>query len=164
MVLTMNNENEKIINRIVNLMQADDSTDAPADAVKWAKNLFRTRVAEPKKSIVQKVLAVLQIDLSGAQPAFGERSASAAEVRQMLFQAGENAVDLRISAAENGLDLSGQILGAGFAGCAVTLGEFAASANELGEFKFKQIPAGRYALALRAAEREIVIEDLNLLP
>jgi hypothetical protein len=160
----MNNETDEIIKRIVYLMQTDDAQDAPSDSVKWAKNLFRARRAETKKSFAQKVFAVLRIDLSGATPAFGERSASAANARQMLFQAGENAIDLRVAASENGFDLTGQILGAGFANCAVKLGEFETTANELSEFKFAEVPAGIYALALRADEKEIVIEQLNLLP
>lgn len=163
MVLAMNNENEKLINRIVYLMQTDDSADAPADSIKWTKNLFRTRAAQPEKSFAQKILAVLRIDLSGAQPAFGERSASASAARQMLFQAGENAVDLRIAETENGLNLNGQILGEGFANCTVRLGEFETTAGELSEFGFTGIPAGNYALVLQAADKEIVIEDLNLL-
>ena len=117
MILAMsNNSNDELINKIIHLMQTDDSADAPADSVKWAKNIFRTRAAEPKKSLVQKVLAVLQMDLSGAQPAFGERSASASQTRQMLFQAGDNSIDLRISKSEKGLLVQGQILGEGFAG------------------------------------------------
>jgi hypothetical protein len=164
MVLAMNNETDEIIERIVRLMQTDDAQDAPADSVKWAKNLFRARRAEPKKSLAQKVFAVLRVDLSGATPAFGERSASAANARQMLFQAGENAVDLRIAESENGFDLTGQILGAGFASCAVRLGDFETVANDLSEFKFSGIAAGTYRLALQTAEKEIVVEQLSLLP
>ncbi len=67
------------------------------DSVKWAKNIFRTRAAEPKRSFAQKVLGVLQMDLSPDKPAYGERSASAGQVRQMLFGAGENSIDLRIT-------------------------------------------------------------------
>lgn len=163
MILAMsNNSNDELINKIIHLMQTDDSADAPADSVKWAKNIFRTRAAEPKKSLVQKVLAVLQMDLSGAQPAFGERSASASQTRQMLFQAGDNSIDLRISKSEKGLLVQGQILGEGFAGASARLGDGEAPVNELSEFKFTEIPNGKYDLVLRAAEREIVIAGLEL--
>jgi len=144
-------------------MQTDDSVNAPADSVKWAKNIFRTRAAEPKKSLVQKVLAVLQMDLSGAQPVFGERSASASQTRQMLFQAGDNSIDLRISKSEKGSFVRGQILGEGFAGGIARLGDFQAEANELSEFKFTEIPNGRYDLVLQANEREITIAGLELI-
>ena len=98
LAMSINNSEKQILEEIINLMMKDDSADAPEDAVKWSKNLFRTRAAaEPKKSLVQKVLAILQMDLAPNKAAFGERSAGTAQERQMLFQAGEsNAVDLRI--------------------------------------------------------------------
>src|SRR5829696_5998646 len=106
MILAMsNNSNDELINKIIHLMQRDESADAPADSIKWAKNIFRTRQAEPKKSLVQKIIAVLQMDLSGAQAAFGERSATLSQTRQMLFQGGDNAIDLRISEDENGFEV-----------------------------------------------------------
>src|SRR5688572_15253748 len=72
---TMNNED--LLNKIVTLMQTDDSADAPADALLWSKNLFRSRrAAEPQRSVVRRVLAVLQMDLSPGKTVFGERSAS----------------------------------------------------------------------------------------
>lgn len=142
-------------------MQTDDAADAPADAVKWAKNIFRARAAQKKKSLVQKVLAVLQVDLSGGQVAFGERSA-ASQTRQMFFQAGENAIDLRVAKTESGLNLQGQILGEGFEKCVVKLGEFETIANNLGEFGFAGIPSGKYDLTLLAADREITAANLEL--
>lgn len=160
-----NNSNDELTDKIIRLMQADDSMDAPADSIKWAKNIFRARVAaetEPGKSLVQKILAVLQMDLSGAQPAFGERSATLSQTRQMLFQAGDNAVDLRISEDENGFELRGQILGEGFAGCVARLGDFEARVNELSEFKFTDVPNGKYDLVLRTADKEIEIAGLEL--
>jgi hypothetical protein len=164
MILAMsNNSNDELINRIIHLMQTDNSADAPADSVKWAKNIFRTRAAEPKKSLVQKILAVLQMDLSGAQAAFGERSATLSQTRQMLFQAGDNGIDLRITEDENGFHVQGQILGEGFDNCTVLLDDFQATANELSEFKFTEIPAGEYDLVLRTTEREIEIAGLELI-
>jgi hypothetical protein len=163
MILAMsNNSNDELINKIIHLMQTDESLDAPADSVKWAKNIFRTRAAEPKKSLVQKIIAVLQMDLSGAQPAFGERSATLSQTRQMLFQAGDNAIDLRISEDENGFQVQGQILGEGFSNCVAMLGDFQAKTSELSEFKFNAIPGGKYDLNLLAADREIEIAGLEL--
>lgn len=165
MILAMsNNSNDELINKIIHLMQTDDSADAPADSVKWAKNIFRTRAAEaePKKSLVQKILAVLQMDLSGAQPAFGERSATLSQTRQMLFQAGENGIDLRITEDENGFEVQGQVLGEGFLNCTARLGDFEAKANQLSEFKFTNVPGGKYDLVLQTDDREIEIAGLEL--
>jgi hypothetical protein len=158
----MNNKDENLINKIVYLMATDNSTDASADSVKWAKNIFRPLNVQSKKSIIQKVLAVLQMDLSPNKAAFGERSASAAKSRQMLFQAGDSAVDLRISRNERDLALHGQILGEGFADCTVKLGNFVTMANKLSEFSFLNIPIGEYDLTVQSSEMEITIEDLEI--
>jgi hypothetical protein len=162
MMKLMSKTDHREINRIINLMQRDESTDAPADAIRWSKNIFRTRAVEPKTPIVQKVLAVLQMDLSPNRAAFGERSASASQARQMLFQAGENALDVRIAQTEKGFDLHGQILGENFANSIIKLGEFETRANELGEFKLKEIPEGVYNLSAKINEKEIVVENLQL--
>src|ERR1044072_2344307 len=102
LTMTMKNSEKQFLEEIVSLMQRDESVDAPQDAIKWSKNLFRTRAAEPKKSFVQKILAVLQVDLAPNKAACGERSAAAAQERQMLFEAGDNGIDLRIKETEKG--------------------------------------------------------------
>ena len=156
--------NDELLNKIIRLMRTDEAADAPAESVRWAKNLFRTRaVSEPKKSLVRKVLAVLQMDLSGGRAGFGERSGAPSATRQMLFQAGESGVDLRVEKTETGFHVRGQILGAGFANCVVRLGDFETRSNDLSEFNFAAVTAGKYDLVLRADEEEILIEGLELL-
>jgi len=157
----MNNSDDNI-KRIISLMQTDNSVDAPADALKWSKNLFRTRAAEPKATLIEKVLAVLRMDLAPNKAVFGERSASAGQARQMLFEAGESSIDLRISEEGEGFTVRGQILGAGFANASVKLGGLETVTNELSEFKFENIQGGSYDLILRAADREIIIEAIEL--
>ncbi len=97
-------------------------------------------------------------------PAFGERSAAAAA--QMLFQAGENSVDLRVLAGEKGLTVKGQILGGGFESCAVTLTggkkKINAESNELAEFTLTGIKPGTYRMTLKSGAKEILLEDLVL--
>lgn len=166
MTLKMKNSNRQITEMIQQLMQRDDSLDAAADSVNWAKNLFRARAAEPKVSLVKKVLAVLQIDLSPQRAAFGERSAGAGAARQMLFDAGENSIDLRIRGSKGVFEIHGQILGTGFAGGEVELtGEgmsFKPRLSETSEFKLAGISAGNYTLTARNDEKELVIEGLDL--
>ena len=157
----MSKNNEQTINKIIRLMETDESVDAPQAAIIWSKNIFLTRVVEPKKSIVEKVLAVLQMDLSPNKAVFGERSASASNVRQMLFQADETRVDLRVKQEENGFSIHGQILGEGFANGIVKLGDFETQANEVSEFKFVNISNGNYDLYMQKGEMEIVIEGLQ---
>jgi hypothetical protein len=163
---TMNNNNEDLLNKIVYLMQTDKSADAPADSIQWTKNLFRTRAVEPKKSLVQKVIAVLQMDISPNKAVFGERSASASAVRQMLFGAGDNSIDLRITKANKGFTIAGQILGEGFANAEIKLANaeksFSAQTNELSEFKFENISKGKYTLSLILGDNEIIIENIEI--
>lgn len=165
-LMSKHDGNESTVNKIVRLMQADESVDAPPQAIQWSKNIFRARIAEPKKSFVQRIAAILQIDLSPENAVFGERSASTGKARQMLFQAGENSLDLRIKKEEKGFSLRGQVLGTGFDNCAVKLtnGEnvFQSETNELSEFGFAEIPRGKYDLVVQSGEREIVINGLEL--
>ncbi len=158
----MSKNNNQEINEIVRLIQTDKSIDAPAAAIRWSKNIFRARAVEPKKSVLEKVLAVLKMDLSPNRAVFGERSASASQAQQMLFEAGENALDIRITKTDRGFNLHGQILGEGFANCTIKLGEFETTANELGEFKLAKTPSGIYNLSVQINEKEIVVEDLEL--
>lgn len=110
-LMTNKNSNEDSINRIIYLMQTDRSEDAPQDAVKWAKNVFRTRAAALEKSFAQKVLAVLQMNLSPDRAAFGERLNKPDAPRQMFLQTGEYAVDLRMEEIAGGWKLYGQVIG-----------------------------------------------------
>jgi hypothetical protein len=164
MKIGMNNED--LLEKIVKLMQADDSTDAPADAVRWSKNLFRARAVEPKKSLFRQVLAVLQMDLSPDRAAFGERSASASQTRQMLFTAGDHQIDLRITKVNKGFKVTGQILGDGFAGAQIKFfnenKNFPAKSSDLGEFSFEKISKGKYTLSLIVKDKEIVVENIEL--
>jgi hypothetical protein len=160
----MNNDN--FIERIVQLMETDDSADAPAGAVKWAKNVFASRAAQARPTIFETIVATLRINISPERPAFGERSATSSAVRQLLFAAGENSIDLRIAAGRSKSTISGQILGDGFEGAALTLEgtakTHAAKSGELNEFKFKDVPNGTYRLAVRASGKEIVIEQIEV--
>lgn len=162
MALKMKNSNLQLNEQILRLMQRDDSADAPQDQLKWAKNLFAARSAVKSSSLVKRVMAVLQIDLSPGKAAFGERSAGAGQARQMLFDAGENSVDLRVKGVKGGFDIHGQILGDNLAGGEAKIGDAAVEISETGEFRFKGLAAGTYTLTATGAETEITIEGLEL--
>ena len=117
--------------------------------MKYAKNLFRTRAAEP--SILQRIVAVLKADLAPNRAAFGERSAAGGAARQMLFDSGENAIDLRVTAADGGFD-----------GGTVLIGDASSAIDEMGGFRFEAIAAGEYVLTVRGETSEIVFEGLIL--
>ncbi len=150
--------------KIIGLMKADDSQDAPKDSIKWAKNMFRARIAEPKKTILQKILAILEVDLSQNQPVFGERSGSS-PVSQLLYKADEIGISLRITKEGEEAFVMGQILGDDFSKCEIELQNvkktFIVSSNELSEFKVSKIPRGNYDMFIRNAEKEILIQNIS---
>ena len=157
---------EKNLQNIIDLMQRDDSVDAPADSIRWASNLFRTRATEPKASLIKRIAAVLQMELAPNRPAFGERSASTSQVRQLLFKADDNAVDLRIEPAKKGFIVHGQVLGDGFSDASVELSDdvhtFEARASATSEFRFENVPAGRYELIIRGESVEIGLRAIDI--
>ena len=156
----MNNAHEQKLEHIISRMQSDRSVDAPSDALKYARDLFRTRAAEP--TLLQRIVAVLKVDLAPNRAAFGERSAAGGAARQMLFDSGENAIDLRVTAVENGFDIRGQLLGGGFDGGSVQIGDAVSAIDEMGGFRFESIAAGEYSMTVRGETSEIAIERLKL--
>ena len=162
----MNNQEEKTLEHIIRRMGTDRSVDAPADAIKYAKNLYRSRISEPKPSLIRRIVAVLQADLAPDRAAFGERSATGGQARQMLFESGENAVDLRITAVDNGFDVRGQVFGDGFEGAEIELADdehsFPARLDELSSFKLAAVPSGVYSLSVKGSDSEIFIESLTI--
>ena len=162
----MNNSEEKTLEHIIRRMQSDRSVDAPVDVIKYTKNLYRTRADEPKRSVIRRLLAVMAVDLAPNQPAFGERSAAGAQARQILFESGENAIDMRIAAKGNGFDIRGQILGDGFANGELNItgkqNSFTAKLDELSAFKLASIPKDAYSISIRGEQSELFIESLIL--
>lgn len=162
----MKNSEEQRIVHVIQRMLADRSVDAPADVIKYAKNLYRTRAAEPKASIIKRVLAVMQVNLAPNRAAFGERSAAGGEARQMLFDSGDNAVDLRITAIKNGFDIRGQILGDGFEAGEVEIVNDKTSVktpiDKMSGFRLSELHAGTYNLTIKGNNTEILIEQLDL--
>lgn len=150
--------------------------DAPAPWIEAATSLFRpapaplaTPTAEP---LLPRLLAFLRFDSWAAQPMPALRT-SAAAARQLLFTAGPHDVDLRIGApdARGRSCLLGQVLGPGLEGAQVLLdgaaGEATTAArplDELGEFAFDDLPAGRYRLRLRLAGTELELPPVPVGP
>lgn len=157
----MKKNNQNAVERIINLMQADDSVDAPNDAILWSKNIFKTRAVGENRSMVETIKAVLKIDLMPGKPAFGERSGSSGAARQMLFDAGDSSIDLRIKPTGKGFELRGQILGDGFANTKVFLGEFETISNDQSEFRVENVPSGKYNLIIKG-DRTVEISGLLL--
>lgn len=158
----MKRTSEQRLEHIIRRMQADNAVDAPARLMQFAKGLYRTRIVEPAPSLVRRIAAVLSVDLAPGRAAFGERSATGSQARQMLYEAGDNAIDLRIVAAGKGFDVRGQILGDGFEGGSVAIGEMKVQIDENGGFAFSSLSAGEHSLTARGGEQEIFIEKIIL--
>lgn len=157
---------EERIQNIIKLMQADDSVDAPADSVKWAKNIFRTRVAVPKRSVLRRIVAILQVDLAANKPVFGERSGTAAAERQMLYRTESVALDLRAKQTGKSKKLTGQVIGENCENAPVRLiggsGERLTTTDENAAFEFERIEGGAYDIVLIVGDEEVVIEKIEL--
>jgi anti-sigma factor RsiW len=159
-----------VLEKSIGLMRRARAVDAPAEALNFAKNIFRAqqRAFAPRQATVgQKIAAVLKMDLSALNPVFGERSALMGEQRQMLFSAGEHDVDLRVRLAGERLAVSGQVLGEIVAGesFARLSGEnFDAETeiDELGEFTFRDVVNGNYELKLKIGSTEVAVSNLQL--
>ena len=147
-------------------MQTDTAVDAPADALAYAKNLYRTRMPQRASSILESVIAVLRADLAPNRAAFGERSARDGQARQLVCDSGSTAVDLRIKATGDQFDIRGQVLGLGFENGEVeVLGPdktVRTSINDASQFVIAGLRGGEYSLTLKSGDKEIFIEHLVL--
>lgn len=149
------------------LMRTDASEDAPRDAVAYAVSLFRARrTAAERPSLVERIVASLTFDSLRAAPAFGVRSAGAGQGRQLMFAAGENDIDLRVSETAEGFALKGQVLGDCAGGRVELEGAAGARAeaelNDLCEFTLPPVPADTYRLLLHLGGVEVEVPGLEL--
>ncbi len=162
----MKSTEEQRLEHIIRRMQTDTAVDAPADAVRYVRNLYRTRMTEPSRSVFQRVLAVMRVDLAPNRAAFGERSGAAGQARQILFETGNNAVDLRVKASGTSSEIRGQILGEDFENGEIEITNdslsLTAHISETSDFTFSKVPNGKYSVTIRARDKEIYIEELIL--
>lgn len=152
------------LQRVIGLMRTDTGFDAPASVRRRAAQLFidRTPISGPPTR--RPIVAALRFDSRTQPMAFGMRS-GAASTRQMLFNAGERDIDLRVSANGERFVVAGQILGPEEPGTVVLRGDAAsaeARLNELAEFMLPPVPAGNYKLVLVLESAEIAIDELDV--
>lgn len=144
--------------KILELARTDRSVDAPEFARKYARNLFVSRATQPAPSMIRRIIATLTAELAPGELAFGERSAAASQERQLLFQADEIAIDVRVSKSSDGVSIRGIVLGtAGTPVEAVLTGkvERRTPIDELGMFAFESVAHGEVEVAIVFADREI---------
>ena len=154
------------LEQVVLLMRTDADQDAPRDVISHAVNIFRQRGELAEPSLGRRILAVLTFDSTkNLAPAFGVRSGQLAS-RQLLYSAGLNDVDLRITPQDDRWVIAGQVLGDRCAAGDVTLegeaGSATAAMNDLCEFSLPPVPPGSYTLLLRLADTEVEVRHLEL--
>jgi hypothetical protein len=134
---------------------------APADVLAQAKKLFQTEKSMEKRPSLRQIVASIIFD-SFAQPALVRVRAQAATyekvaLRQVVLQAEEFDIHLRFSLFEDHHDLLGQILPRDSHGFVSNANLYlrnneerisSASANELGEFQFCDVPNGALSLQI----------------
>lgn len=155
------------LEQVVGLMRTDTAEDAPPALVSRAINLFRSRAAavSSEPSLVRRIMAALSFDSLQMSPAYGVRSGQEG-ARQLLYNAGENDLDLRVTPSGETWIVSGQVLGAQCAGGQIELqgasGISHAELNDQCEFWLPPVPAGSYQLRLRLGLTEVEVPDLEL--
>jgi anti-sigma factor RsiW len=152
--------------QVMELMKTDLATDAPRDVLANTMSLFGQRAAAREPSLLGRIVAALSFDSNmNLAPAFGVRSGQSA-VRQLLYSAGENDIDLRVKSENEKWIVTGQVLGRTCSGGRVEIegenGSAAASLNELCEFILPAVPAGSYTLRFQQPDAELEIPELEL--
>lgn len=150
------------LERVVGLMRADNGFDPPPTVRVRAANLISRSARLPATRT--RIAGALRFD-SRTQPlAFGIRSGITA-VRQLLFNAGERDIDLRVTPSGERFVVAGQVLGPEEPGMVALRGEATtaeAQLNALAEFVLPPVPAGKYILVLALESAEVVIDDLDV--
>lgn len=146
----------------LNLLQTDTSEDAPPAVITRALALLRP--VHPIMEVLQRIWATLRFDSAQMTPALGLRSGQA-QARQLLFQADDLDLDLRVTPSGSGWAVSGQVLGPTTAGLVELQGSTATTdtlLDDLGEFTLPSVPPGVYTLVLRFPSREVGIAALDI--
>jgi len=154
------------LDQVVRLMASDRSEDPPRDIVAYAIDIFRSRAKSPPQSLKRRILAALTFDSNVAQtPAYGVRSGQSGS-RQLIYSAGENDIDIRITPNGPMFVVSGQILRDDCVGGHVEIkgvnGSATATINELCEFTLPEVPSGDYFLRVHMADVEVDVPELEL--
>lgn len=152
------------LGHVLELMVTDDSEAPPGRAVEAARRAFRDRPAAAVPSFVRRVVAMLTFESTGASPAYGFRSAQPSE-RNLLFTAEEYDVQVTARPMDGSWSIAGQVLGPEVAGEIALVGErdeMVVPLSDLCEFTLPPVGAGRYTLALRLDDVEIVLPELLL--
>lgn len=151
------------LERIIGLMRADTSEDAPPAVIARARLLFRPRVT-PAPTGRRRIPALVHFDSRQRPLALGMRSGQPA-ARQLLLKAEDYDLDIRIIPAGTTWQVFGQLLGPDVSGQIELQGNAGlvrAELNDLGEFSLPPTSPGIYTLILRLAKLEVELLQLEI--
>lgn len=155
------------LERLIRLMRADDSVDAPEHVVARAVRVGRRPAPAQQQGALRRLITLLSSDSWRAPgAAIGMRSLQAWP-RALLLKAGDRELDLQVGPRGERWQLSGQVLGPEAPGTVTLSGpgdQVAVQLSELGEFALPPVPAGHYTLTVTQNDLEIVVPNLEIGP
>ncbi len=146
------------------LMRDDDSVDAPEHVIQRALRLMPQSANRPIDTLRRLIASLVHDSWRAPQLATGLRSVERWP-RSLLLRAEDRELDLQIIPRGAQWQLVGQVLGPEAPGVAILSGpsgEVVAELNELGEFVFPALQAGRYTFILRHNDMEISVPELEI--
>ncbi len=151
------------LHHTLSLMRDDNTEDAPTHVVARAVRMFRP-MAEPARSVGQRLVAALRFDSGRTPLAFGTRAVQPAP-RQLLYSVGAFDLDMRIQQQDERYVVSGQLLGSGGGGHVELRGPVATvggELNDLQEFELPPVPSGPYTLLIEKADVSAEVPDIDV--
>ena len=148
----------------IGLMRTDDTVEPPARVADAISHVFRPHTAPKPASLRQRIVATLRFDSAQVPLPQGTRSGPIAE-RQLVYNAGEIKLDLRITPAGALWVVAGQVLGMRAPGqieLQGPTGTLHAALSDVNEFVLSPAPPDDYTLIVRMAEVEIVVAGLKV--
>lgn len=153
------------LGRLLGLMHADQSEDAPPAVMARAIRLFPVQAVATQEHPVRRLLAMLRFDNWQQTPALGMRS-EGASARQCLLTAGDYDIDLRIAPIGGDWQVAGQVLSDNAANGRVALHSASTvlqtQLNDQSEFTLSPVPAGFYTLLFHLPDVELEVDALQV--
>jgi anti-sigma factor RsiW len=159
------------LSSLIETMRTDDTQPAPAHVINRAIRAYRTERLSGKApagaaggGLRRRLVAALRFDSAWQPYALGQRSGHTSE-RELLYDAGESTVEVRVDRGQAGWTVGGQVLGACGGGGQALLESPSASAagslNEFCEFSLPPVQDGIYLLILRLDDVDVEVPGLE---
>jgi hypothetical protein len=157
------------LQKVLKVVTQDNSVAPPPAVLDRAFDLYQKRPISVRRPLSQ-VLATLQFDSRLQFSSLAARGPI--RTRQMLFTAEDVDIDLQMTPESEDHNLTGQILGSeqanqppqAFVSLKNEMGELlqGTQTDALGQFIFRQVPAGVYHLVFDMDSQEVTITRLEL--